>query len=178
MRSAGKQKSAAVAEFAFGADGAAMGQHDVFGDGKPESSAAGFAGAGFVDAVKALEEAREMFGGDAGAEILDIEFDAEFDAPVGRTGTEHNSAAGAAVLHRVVDQIRENLMDRFAVGAYARERLHIACPVVLHDLQIYALGTGDLAKAFGVAVIRRAGRLRCRSESRRIPRAPASTSLR
>ena len=67
-----KQKSAAVAEFAFGADGAAVGQHDVFGDSEAKSGAAGFAGAGFVDAVKAFEEAWQVLRGNTGAEILHI----------------------------------------------------------------------------------------------------------
>src|SRR3954469_17275134 len=64
----GEEECATVAEFAFGADGAAVGEHDVFGDGQTEAGAAGLAGAGFVDAVEALEETRQMLGGDAGAE--------------------------------------------------------------------------------------------------------------
>src|ERR1700690_4006910 len=51
-----EQEGAAVAEFAFGADRATVGEHDVFGDGEAESGAAGFAGAGFVDAIEALEK--------------------------------------------------------------------------------------------------------------------------
>ena len=38
-----------------------MGLHDVFDNGKTESRAAEFAAAGFVDAVKALENVRQMF---------------------------------------------------------------------------------------------------------------------
>ena len=45
-------------EFAFGADGAAVGEHDVLGDGKAEASASGLAGTGLVDAIKALKETR------------------------------------------------------------------------------------------------------------------------
>ena len=66
-----------MVEFAFGADGAAVGEHDVLGDGEAEAGAAGFAGTRFVDAIEAFEKARQMFGGDAGAEILHIEFDAD-----------------------------------------------------------------------------------------------------
>src|SRR5258708_37218118 len=79
----GEEEGAAVAEFAFGADGAAVGEHDVFGDGETEAGAAGFAGAGLVDAVEALEEAGQVLGGNAGAEILHIKFDA-----AGRTAAD------------------------------------------------------------------------------------------
>src|ERR1035438_2630092 len=103
----GEEESAAVVEFAFGADGAAVGEHDVLGDGEAESGAAGFAGAGLVDAVKALEEARKMLGRNAGAEILNIKFNPEFDAAFGGTRAEQNTSARAAVLHGVVDKIRK-----------------------------------------------------------------------
>src|SRR5258708_33506470 len=61
----GEEAGAAVAEFAFGADGAAVGEHDVFGDSEAEAGAAGFAGAGFVDSVEAVEEARQVVPGGA-----------------------------------------------------------------------------------------------------------------
>ena len=51
-------------------------QHDVLGDGEAEAGASGFAGAGFVDAIEAFEEARQVLGGNAGAEIAHVEFDA------------------------------------------------------------------------------------------------------
>ena len=63
-------------EFALGADGAAVSQHDVFGDGQSQAGAAGFAGAGLVYAVEALEQARQVLGGNARTEILNIELDA------------------------------------------------------------------------------------------------------
>jgi len=63
-----------VCEFAFGADGATVGEHDVFSDSEAEAGAAGFAGASFVDAVEALEEARKMLRSNAGAEILHEKF--------------------------------------------------------------------------------------------------------
>jgi hypothetical protein len=104
--------SAAVGEFAFGADGAAVGEHDVFGDGEAEAGASGFAGAGFIDAIEAFEQARQMFGGDAGAEILHKEFDGVGNG----AGAEHDTSAGSAVLHGVVDEVGKNLMNGFAVG--------------------------------------------------------------
>ena len=63
----------AVAEFAFGPDAAAVGLHDVLDDGEAEASPAGFARAGFVDAIEALEDALQMLGGNAGAEVLNGE---------------------------------------------------------------------------------------------------------
>ena len=91
----GEGEGASVAEFAVGTDGATVGAHDVLGDGEAEAGAAGFARAGFVDAVEALEEARKMLGGDAGAEVANIELDALGMARDGRsynTGTEFDRA--------------------------------------------------------------------------------------
>ena len=101
-----------MGEFAFGADGAAVGEHDVLGDGEAEAGASGFAGAGFVDAIEAFEQAREMLGGDAGAEILDEEFDGVGNG----AGAENDASAGWAVFHGIVDQVGKNLVDGFAVG--------------------------------------------------------------
>jgi hypothetical protein len=71
-----------------------VGEHYVFGDGEAEAGASGFAGAGFVDAIKAFEQAGEMFGGDAGAEVLDEEFDGVGNG----AGTEDDSSSGRAGL--------------------------------------------------------------------------------
>ncbi len=106
-----------MGQFAFGADGAAVGQHDVLGDGEAEAGASGFAGAGFVDAIEAFEQAREVLGGDAGAEILDEEF-----YGVGNgAGAEDDSSAGGAVLQGIVDQVGEDLVNGFAVGEDRRK---------------------------------------------------------
>ena len=48
---------------------------DVAGDGEAEAGAAGLAGAGLVDAVEALEDAGEVLGGDARAEVAHAELD-------------------------------------------------------------------------------------------------------
>src|ERR1019366_2456211 len=148
----GEEESAAVVEFAFGADGAAVGEHDVLGDGEAESGAAGFAGAGLVDAVKALEEARKMLGRNAGAEILNIKFNPEFDAAFGGTRAEQNTSARAAVLHGVVDKIRKDLVDGFAVGSHGGQGFDGAVIFVgLDDLQLHSLTAGDLAETlFGI----------------------------
>src|SRR5579864_5108927 len=115
-----EEEGAAMVEFAISADGTAMSQHDVFGDGQTQAGAAGFAGAGFVDAIKAFEETRQVLGGDSRAEILHI----EFDAAASRAGAENDAAAGAAILHRIIDEIGKYLVDGFAkIGrASCRER--------------------------------------------------------
>ena len=57
-----------------------------------------------------------MFGGNAGAEILHVEFNAA------RPGTrsQHDFAAGAAIFHGVVEEIGKDLVNGFAVGEYTR----------------------------------------------------------
>ena len=52
-----------------------MSQNDMFGDGQPQAGAARFAGASLVHSVETLEQARQMLGRNAGAEILHIELD-------------------------------------------------------------------------------------------------------
>ncbi len=82
-----------MGEFAFGADGAAVGQHDVLGNGKAEAGAPGLAGAGFVDAIEALEQAREVLRGNASAEVLDKEFDSARNG----AGAKNDSSAGSSI---------------------------------------------------------------------------------
>ena len=89
----GEEEGGAVSQFAFGADGAAVGEHDVLGDGETEAGASRLAGTSFVDAIETFKQARKVFGGDAGAEVLDEEFDCvgngagtENDSPGGRSG--------------------------------------------------------------------------------------------
>lgn len=82
-----------MGQFAFGADGTAVGQHDVLGNSQAEAGSSGFAGASLIDAIEAFEEAREVLGGNACAEILD----AEFDGVGNRAGTEDDASAGSSV---------------------------------------------------------------------------------
>src|SRR5215469_12899701 len=118
-RGQSEQECTAVREFAFGADQAAVGAHDVLGDGQAEAGTPGFAGAGFVDAVEALKQARQVLGGDARTVIANIEFDASLRG----LSTELDSAAGAPVLHGIVDQVRKYLVNRFPVREHWRKRL-------------------------------------------------------
>src|SRR6266576_6699081 len=68
-----EQKHRAVVQFAFCANGSLMGQHDVLGDGEAEAGAAGFAGACLVHAIEALEQARQVLGGDSRSEVTHVE---------------------------------------------------------------------------------------------------------
>ena len=65
-----EMEGCALAQLALCPDAAAVGLDDVFDDGKTEAGAAGFARTRLVDAVEALEDALEVVGGDAGAEVL------------------------------------------------------------------------------------------------------------
>ena len=72
-----------------------MGKHDVLGDGESQAGASRFTGARFIDAVKAFEQAGEVLGGDAGAEIADV----EFHGPLGGARAQFDACTGTAVLH-------------------------------------------------------------------------------
>ncbi len=89
-----------------------MGEHDVLDDGEAETGAAGFAGAGLVDAVEALEDAAEVLFGHARAEVLYVEFDGIFE----RARADDDAAAGGAVLHGVLDEVAEDLGHGIDVG--------------------------------------------------------------
>src|SRR5579863_5984385 len=119
----GEQEGAAVDEFAFGADGAAVGEHDVLGDGQAEASATGLSGAGLVHAVKPFKQSRQVLGGNAGAEILNVEFDSELDAARRRPGPVQSAVIGTAVFHGVVNQVGKYLRDGLTVGEDGRQGL-------------------------------------------------------
>jgi hypothetical protein len=63
-------------KFALGAYRAAMCENDVLGDGETKPCATTLAGAGLIDAIKALEQSRKMLRADTGSEVLDVELDA------------------------------------------------------------------------------------------------------
>src|SRR5215471_7438925 len=127
---------AAVVLFAFGADGAAVGAHDVLGDGEAEAGSSGFAGSGFVHAIEALEQARQVLRRNAAAEVADI----EFDSPLGGTSAEFDACTGASVLHRVIDQVRKNLVNSLSVGQNQRQGVGLTAPVMgVENLEIYPL---------------------------------------
>ena len=57
-----KNERAAVAELAFGVNRSTVRAHDVLGDGEAKAGASGLTRAGFIDAIEAFEEARQVFG--------------------------------------------------------------------------------------------------------------------
>src|SRR5687767_12348670 len=79
-----------------------MAMQRVFDDGEPETRAPGVAGTPRIDAVEALGEPRNVFGGDAGPRVAHGEM-----TPV-RVGppADLHAAFGRRVLGRVVDEIR------------------------------------------------------------------------
>jgi hypothetical protein len=117
-----------------------VGEHDVFGDRETQAGAPGFAGASFVHAIEAFEQPREVFGSDAGAEVLHEEFHAAGSG----AGAKDDASASSPILEGIINQIRKYLMDGFAVG---KDRREIFGNGRVLDMQIDAVSAGNLAKA-------------------------------
>ncbi len=98
----------AVAQFALGPDASAVRQHNVFDNGQSQPRAARLARTRLVDAVKTLEDALEVLGGDAGTEILH----AEFDLRVQKPRAHQNAFAADGVVQRVFNQVAKDLIHR------------------------------------------------------------------
>jgi hypothetical protein len=73
-----EEERCAVSDGAFHPDGTAMVENNMLYDCQTEACAAAFARARFVDAIKALEDSRQMLRSDAGAEVADKELNAVF----------------------------------------------------------------------------------------------------
>ena len=73
-----------------------------------------FAGAGFVDAEEAFEDALAGVFGDAGAVVGDVDDDGV--VVVGAVGVDADFAAGFAVFDSVVDEVLDDLVDSVGVG--------------------------------------------------------------
>jgi hypothetical protein len=108
-----------VAVAAFGPDLSAVELHDVFDDGEAESGAAGFAGAGFIEAIEPFEDALQGIGREAGAVVLDLDVDG---LGVGFGGGDGDVSGLAAVLDGVVDQVEEHLLKPVGIGSDAELR--------------------------------------------------------
>src|SRR4051812_11698928 len=80
-------------------------------DGKPEPRSTDVARPSPIDAVKALEEARQMAGRDAGTGVSDR--DANLALSFG--GRERDLGAARSILDGVVDEVRENLLERASI---------------------------------------------------------------
>src|SRR5580704_12008960 len=105
--------------------GAPLDLNHVASDGESKAGTAGLPGAGFVDSIEAFEDALEMFGGDAGAEVADAELD-RFGGFGYGPGTDDDAGMvlwpGGSVLDAVFDEIAEHLDDRVGIGEDVRWR--------------------------------------------------------
>ena len=79
----GQGEGGAFLELACYFDGAVEEFDEEFDKGEADAVAAGFAGAGFIDAVEAVEDAREVGGADADAVVGDGELEMVGDLPSG-----------------------------------------------------------------------------------------------
>src|SRR5262245_37987406 len=85
---------------------ASVREREVFDDGESEAGAAGFARARFVDAVETLEDARQVFGRNAGAGVAHPDH-----LTILRGLGEHGDGAARAVeFDRVVHEVDQNLV--------------------------------------------------------------------
>jgi hypothetical protein len=90
---------------------------DVLDDREAEARAAHFAAAAAVDAVEALEDARDVFGGDADAVVAD------FDEGVLAAGArgDVDLATFGGVLAGVVDEVGDGALDVVGVALERRQ---------------------------------------------------------
>lgn len=101
-----------MAEFATHSGLASMIQHNVFDDRKAKARSAGFPRTRFIDSIETLEQARQMFGWNARAEVSNIEL--KLTGPLYRS--DLNLLAARSVFQSIVDQVREYLVDRILIG--------------------------------------------------------------
>ena len=102
-----------MVEFALGTDRAAVRQHNMFGNGQPQSGSAGLAGPGFIYPVKTFEEPAEVLGGNARTEISNVKFDGCGNG----SRSQNDTAAASSIFQRIVHKIGEDLMDCFRISA-------------------------------------------------------------
>ena len=112
--------SGALVDGAFDLELAAMSLNDVLYDSETQSRAAQFAGTRFVDAVEALGEPRQVLFRNPCAGIDDCDFNLRvcFSAGMGVCGRDHDRAASGCVLHRIIDEVEQDLHERVAVEAH------------------------------------------------------------
>ena len=122
-----------------------MGAHDVFGDGEAEAGAARFAGAGFIDAIEAFEEARKVLGRNAGAEITDIKFDAAVGGAARRVRCGRPNGRTSWRCRSGWKTPGESLRGRRTPRAAIR-RSH--CRHGIEDLELHALAARNFTKTF------------------------------
>ena len=108
-------KGAAVAGPAFDFEVAVMFGQGVFGDGKAKAGAAVVAGAAGIDAVEALGQARQVFGGDAGAGVAYAETDVFFTFAL---QADADVAACGRVADGVEYQVAEGVVEVELAAVY------------------------------------------------------------
>ena len=96
----------ALARRTFHPDTAAVALHDVLHNGQAESRAALLAGACLVHAIKSFKDAFQCFGGNARTIVLNENFEQTFGS---RAAADGYRAVFAAILHRVFEQVAEDL---------------------------------------------------------------------
>ena len=129
----GEVEAGAFAEFALGPDLAAVAGDDVFHNGEAEAGAALITGAGFIHTVKALEDAIDGFGGNAGAVVLN----ADFNLAIFQGAAKHfDGAVEAAVFNGVVHEVGEDLVEAVGISLGGERREFVD----EFDVAIFGLG--------------------------------------
>ena len=115
-------EGAALAEGRGDLEPALVAVEDVLDDGEPEPGAALVAAGGDAHAVEALGQAVDVLARDARAVVLDGDAVAVRVRLARRRGEDAHGRALAAVLHRVVDEVGEDLRELVAVAEHPRAR--------------------------------------------------------
>ncbi len=85
---------------------------DLATDREAEAAPPGIAAPRRIGPEEALEHVGEVLGRDAGTAVADLELTLRLRTPNGRT----NHASGTRVLHRVVEEVRNDLADPRRIG--------------------------------------------------------------
>src|SRR5271166_2369108 len=101
----------AVVQFTFRLDRSAMRPHDVLGDRQSQPRAARLPRASLVHSVEALEQPWQVFAWDSRSKVAHIKLHAIFRF----TRPDQDLAAGLAVLHGIIDQVAEHLVNSIPV---------------------------------------------------------------
>jgi len=112
----------AASEFALCFDPTAVQLGDVFDDGKPETSAAQLATARLIDAIKSLEDARQVLFPDADAGVAHSQRQPAVKSPRAKP----NLRALTRIFHRIIEKVVENLLQTHFIRADNRD---IRCKV-------------------------------------------------
>src|ERR1700730_6760562 len=90
-----------------------MCQHNMFGNCQSQPSSARFAGAGLVHSIETFEQASQVLGRNARAEILNVEFDSSRDG----SRSQNDTATRSGIFQRIIHKIREDLMDGLGISS-------------------------------------------------------------